>query len=275
MPTLTLYEARKTLKNKPIRKIMKDLGSTNRLYSILGFYDIEGNAICFQRERPDGKFISTMCSLTTLIADVDIELEQFLHPSKSKTESQLITEKAESIGNYYMSELVNGPLYDIDTQYNIIPGLNVLVYPEQQVYPQTTESIPLTLDMIKDRVSDKGKGVIDYYIMPKEAFLKFMNDSDSRIRENVEIPDGQEVPAYKGTPLILNESIAVEKGHTSIYGGTLDDGSRSCGISGIVAHDNFGLSIMRVGKKVFRLKWYCALANWSAKGLAVARNVKV
>jgi hypothetical protein len=101
------------------------------------------------------------------------------------------------------------------------------------------------------------------------------------------MPDGTEVPAYRGIPMYRNDwiSITQTKGASSgvcstILAGTLDDGSRQHGIAGLTAANDAGISVVDVGtsqnkdERIWRVRWYCGLALFSEKGLAQITGVK-
>jgi hypothetical protein len=64
-----------------------------------------------------------------------------------------------------------------------------------------------------------------------------------------------------------------------IFAGTLDDGSRSYGIAGLTASNAAGIQVVDVGEAetkddhIWRVKWYCGLALFSEKGLAMADQI--
>ncbi len=61
--------------------------------------------------------------------------------------------------------------------------------------------------------------------------------------------------------------------------GTLDDGSRSHGIAGLTASANAGMQVVDVGEaetkdeRIWRVKWYSGLAQFSELGLAAASGI--
>jgi hypothetical protein len=77
----------------------------------------------------------------------------------------------------------------------------------------------------------------------------------------------------------INQTKGSGSAQTTIFAGTLDDGSQSHGISGLTAATEAGLSVVDVGEAetkdehIWRVKWYCGLALFSLKGLAAADGI--
>jgi hypothetical protein len=100
------------------------------------------------------------------------------------------------------------------------------------------------------------------------------------------LPNGEQVPAYRNIPIFRNDYIPINQTQgtstacTTIFAGTLDDGSMSHGISGITAaNEAVGMQVEEVGisetkdETITRVKWYCGLALFSLKGLAALKGV--
>lgn len=144
------------------------------------------------------------------------------------------------------------------------------------------------LDSLMDTVTDKD-GQVDYICMPSRtrrsyrALLRGLGGAS--INETVQLPSGAEVMSYNGVPLFRNDWIPVNqtKGTgtncTTVFAGTLDDGSRTHGISGLTAAEMAGLQVEDVGisetkdEHIWRVKWYAGLALFSEKGLAALPGV--
>ncbi len=96
---------------------------------------------------------------------------------------------------------------------------------------------------------------------------------------------GTAVPGYRGVPIFRNDYIAIDqtKGSqadtTTIFSGTLDDGSQQHGISGLTADRMSGIQVVEVGElesrdeSLTRVKWYSGLALFSELGLACAEGI--
>jgi hypothetical protein len=93
------------------------------------------------------------------------------------------------------------------------------------------------------------------------------------------------VPAYRGIPIFRNDWIPINQTQgtsvnaTSVFAGTFDDGSRTHGIAGLTAATEAGIKVKYVGEKedadesITRITWYCGLALFSEKGLAMLEGV--
>jgi len=93
------------------------------------------------------------------------------------------------------------------------------------------------------------------------------------------------VIAYSGIPIFRNDYIPIDQTQgsasnaTSVFAGTLDDGSRSNGLSGLTAEQAAGVQVVDVGEsetkdeRIFRVKWYAGLALFSEKALAMANGI--
>jgi hypothetical protein len=94
-----------------------------------------------------------------------------------------------------------------------------------------------------------------------------------------------EVPGYRGVPIFRNDYVPIDQTQgteteaTTVFAGTIDDGSRSHGIAGITAEKAAGIQVVEVGESedkdesITRVRWYCGLALFSEKGLAAAPGV--
>src|SRR5690606_19823196 len=113
------------------------------------------------------------------------------------------------------------------------------------------------LDDLIALVVDKD-GVVDYFAMNVRTINSYMELlrglGGASVNEVVELPSGQEVPAYRGIPIFRNDYIPINqtKGTssncTTIFAGTFDDGSRSYGIAGLTASEMAGINVVDVGE---------------------------
>ena len=100
-----------------------------------------------------------------------------------------------------------------------------------------------------------------------------------------QLPSGEEVIAYSGVPIFRNDYIPTDQTQDSatnastIFAGTLDDGSRSNGLAGLTAANMSGINVQDVGihqsrdEHIWRVLWYAGLALFSEKGLAAAPGI--
>jgi hypothetical protein len=131
------------------------------------------------------------------------------------------------------------------------------------------------LDELIDLVVDKD-GDVDYFMMHSRTIRSYYTLlrglGGASVNEVIALPSGREVPGYRGVPMFRNDwnPINQVKGtgtnQTTIFAGTLDDGSRMHGISGLTASQMAGINVVPVGESetkdesITRIKWYAGLA---------------
>jgi hypothetical protein len=103
------------------------------------------------------------------------------------------------------------------------------------------------------------------------------------ISEAVTLPGGRQVPGYRGVPIFRNDYIPTNGGagtnETTIFAGTLDDGSGTHGITGLTARGSAGIRVSYIGESetkdesITRVKMYCGMALFSLNGLAAITEV--
>ena len=139
-----------------------------------------------------------------------------------------------------------------------------------------------------DLVTDKD-GQVDYFTMPARTLRSYMALlralGGASISDVVELPSGTQVPAYRSVPIFRNDWIPTNQtkgtgtNQTTVFAGTLDDGSMMHGIAGLTAANAAGMQVVDVGESetkdehIYRIKWYAGLANFSEKGLACADGI--
>lgn len=309
MPTVTLYESAKLALNELVSGIIETVITVNRFFEIIPFDGIDGNALQYNRENALGDvqntapgdaitaknaatFASVTSSLVTIVGDAEVNgLIQATRSGDGNDQTAVqIASKAKNIGRQYQNQLINGTGAG-----NQFFGLLNLV-DSSQVVAATSAAAgdPLsfaTMDTLMDLVTDKD-GVVDYFTMHARTIRSYKallrNLGGALISETMTLPSGDEVITYEGTPIFRNDYIPTNQAspdnstnvtNTSVFAGTLDDGSRSYGIAGLTAANASGINVVDVGEKeatddhIWRVKWYCGLANFSSKGLAMAKNI--
>lgn len=308
MASVTLAESAKLALDDLVAGVIENIITVNRMFDVLPFDAIEGNALKYNRENALGDvimagvgttfsgasagkaaatFTSVTSGLTTIMGDA--EVNGLIQATRSgdgndQTATQ-IASKAKSAGRKYQDQLINGT-----GSGNEFTGLISLCASGQKVATGTNGGA-LSFDFLDqgmDLVTDKD-GQVDYITMPArtlrsyKALLRALGGAS--INEVVMLPSGAEVPAYSGTPIFRNDYIPVDQvkgsgsAQTTIFFGTLDDGSRTHGIAGLTAANASGIQVVPVGEKedadeyIWRVKWYCGLACFSEKGLAAAEGI--
>lgn len=233
-------------------------------------------------------FTPVTSTLTTILGDAEVNgLIQATRSGHGNDQTAVqIASKAKSAGRKYQDMLVNGTGSNFQ-----FAGLLTLC-PASQKADTGADGREYDLDVLDellDLVVDKD-GQVDYIMMNartlRDHYAKLRALGGANINEVTRLPSGAEVPAYRGVPLFRNDYIPVNqtKGGssnvTSIIAGTLDDGSRMHGIAGLTAQKSAGLAVVDVGEhqdkdeRIWRVKWYCGLALFSEKGIAVADGIQ-
>ena len=297
MATVTLAESAKLSQNLLYAGIIESIVEVNPFFEILPFQEIEGNALSYNREKTLGDiqfagvgdtitaknpatFEQVSTSLTTLIGDAEVNgLIQATRSNINDQKTVQIMSKAKSLGRKFQDSLING-----DGTSNSFQGLASLASASQIVNIGANGSALQfeLLDELIDAVKDKD-GQVDYIIASARtirsyyALLRALGGAT--IGDVVTLPSGRQVPAYRGVPIFRNDFIATNqtKGSatntTTLFAGTLDDGSGKHGIAGLTTAGEAGIRVTEIGESetkdetITRVKMYCGLANFSQLGL--------
>lgn len=320
MPTVTLTESAKLAQDELVAGVIENIITVNRMFEVLPFDGIEGNALAYNREQnlgpvatvgvgsTDGAigsgvsgtnstergaakdaatFTQVTSTLTTIMGDAEVNgLIQATRSGDGNDQTAVqIASKAKSAGRKYQDQLING-----DGTNFTFPGLVSLCASPQTVDTGTNGSALsfAIMDELMDLVTDKD-GQVDYMAMHArtirsyKALLRGLGGAS--IGDVVELPSGAEVPAYSGVPIFRNDYIPLNQSKggssntTTIFAGTLDDGSRQHGIAGLTAEMAAGIQVVDVGEsetrdeRIWRVKWYSGLALFSEKGLSCAPGI--
>lgn len=241
-----------------------------------------------QAAKDAATFTEVTASLTTIMGDAEVNgLIQATRSSDGNDQTEVqIASKAKSAGRKYQDMLING-----DGTNETFPGLLALVAASQTVAADGTDGDALSfevMDEVMDNVIDKD-GQVDYLAMNQrtirswKALLRGLGGAS--INEVMELPSGATVPAYSGTPIFRNDYIPTDQTvgstttATTFFAGTLDEGGRQHGISGLTASNAAGIAVSNIGESetkdemIWRVKWYCGLAQYSELGLAAATGI--
>lgn len=322
MPSVTLAESAKLAQDTLVAGVIENIITVNRMFEIMPFDGISGNALAYNRENQLGPvattgvgdtegvigaaasagdnlterqaakdaatFTQVTSSLTTILGDAEVNgLIQATRSSDGNDQTATqIGSKAKSAGRKYQNMFING-----DGTNHTFPGLIALCAANQEV-DTGTDGANLSfeiLDELMDLVVDKD-GEVDYFTMNARTIRSYNSLlrglGGASINDVVQLPSGREVPAYRGVPIFRNDYIPINQSKgassntTTIFAGTVDDGSRQNGIAGLTAEDSAGIQVVDVGEHqdkddhIWRVKWYSGLALFSEKGLACAPGVK-
>lgn len=304
MPSITLAESAKLSQDLLYAGIIESIVDVNPFYEILPFQDIDGNALTYNREKEMGDtqflgvggtitakngatFDKITTSLTTLIGDAEINgLIQATRSDYNDQKSVQIMSKAKSLGRQFQNTLING-----DGTGDSFQGLAALAT-GSQIVDVGVDGSNLQfelLDELIDSVKDKD-GQVDYILASARTIRSYYSLlralGGATIGDVVTLPSGRTVPAYRGVPIFRNDFIATNQtkgastNTTTLFAGTLDDGSGKHGIAGLTARGESGIRLEDVGisqtkdETITRVKMYCGLANFSTLGLYAMPGIK-
>ena len=305
MATVTLAESAKLTTDMLLSGVIEQIVDVNPMFELFPFMEIEGNALAYNRENALGDiqflgvggtvtakaattFTKVTSGLTTLIGDAEINgLIQATRSNVTDQKAIQVASKAKSLGRQYQNTMVNG-----DGTADSFSGLLSLC-PVSQRINVGTDGANLSfdiLDQLIDQVKDKD-GQSDFLLMPARTIRSYYallrGLGGASIGDVITLPSGRQIPAYRGIPIFRNDWLPVNqvKGAstaicTTIFAGTLDDGSGTHGIAGLTAMDASGVRVENVGisetkdETITRVKMYCGMALFSELGIASAPGIK-
>lgn len=315
MASVTLVESAKLSQDDLVAGIIENIITTNHMFELLPFDGIEGNALAYNREnviagagvagvgtvissgatdpitattiaKNAATFTQVTSSLTKIIGDANVDgMIQVTRSNINDQKAVQVASKSKKVGRIYQHMLINGT--GASDQFN---GLINQCASGQKVTTGVSGGALsfVWMDELMDLVKDKD-GEVDYIVMHSrthrslKALLRALGGA--AIDQTLELPSGKRVLQYSGVPVLRNDWIPIDqtKGagsdQTTIFAGTLDDGSRSHGISGLTAEMANGIQIKDVGEaedydeNITRIVWYCGLALFSELGLACADGI--
>jgi hypothetical protein len=308
MASVTLEEAGKLAEDQLVQGVIEEIIDSNPMFEIFPFEGIDGNSLAFNRENTLGDvqvlgvggtitaknpatFTRVNANLTTILGDAEVNgLIQATRSGNVDQKAQQIASKAKSAARKYQDMMINGT--GVGDEF---VGLRGLVANSQKVNAKTAgddtnggvltfELLDELLDMIKDKDSRP-----DFLMMSArerrrvQQLLRAMGGASPA--DVYTMPSGEQIIAYNNVPIFINDYIPTNltRGNRSdasvIFAGTWDDGSLTHGISGLTARNAAGISIVEVGQsetkdeEITRVRWYCGMANFSQKGLAMLQYV--
>lgn len=307
MSSVTLVESAKLSLNMLAAGVIENVITVNRFYQMLPYQEIEGNALAYNRENALGDaqfsgvgttitaknpatFTAVTSSLTTLLGDAEVNgLIQATRSNVTDQKATQVASKAKSVGRKYQDSMING-----DGTADTFPGLLSLVDVTQTITANAGggngDVLSFAyLDQLIDLVTDKD-GQVDYLLMNARTIRSYNTLlralGGASISEVVTLPSGEQVPAYRNIPIFRNDFIPINQTQgtstncTTVFAGTLDDGSMTHGIAGITAmNDAAGIQVDEVGisetkdETITRVKWYCGMALFSLRGLAALKAI--
>lgn len=303
MASVTLTESAKLALDDLVAGVIENVITVNHMYEILPFDGIDGNSLAYNRENVLGDvqmlgvggtitakaaatFTKVNSNLTSIIGDAEVNgLIQATRSAETDQEATQVASKAKSAGRQYQDMLINGD----GTNDEFVGLLNLCAAGQTLDTGVNGSALSFAImDELLDTVLDKD-GQVDYMAFPArtirsyKALLRALGGTAGD--DMYELPSGNRVIAYSGVPIFRNDWIPVDQTRgatttaTTIFAGTVDDGSRTHGIAGLTAANSAGIVIEDVGihqsrdETITRVKWYCGLALFSEKGLAMAPGI--
>ena len=248
MASVTLAESAKLALPELVAGVIESIVTVNRMFEVLPFDGIDGNALKYNREaqlgpvasvgvgETDGTigpaatagsnqaeralakeaatFTEVTASLTTIMGDAEVNgLIQATRSSDGNDQTEVqIASKAKSAGRKYQDHLING-----DGTNESFPGLLALCPASQEVTATVADGDALSfevMDEVMDLVIDKD-GDVDYIAMHRRTIRSFKallrGLGGAGINEVLELPSGKTVPVYNGVPIFRNDYIPVDQ----------------------------------------------------------------
>lgn len=306
MSSVTLAESAKLSQDMLVRGVIENVITVNPFFDILPFEGIEGNSLAYNRENALGDvqtagvgttitaknpatFSLVNSNLTTIIGDAEVNgLIQATRSNKLSQTATQVASKAKSCGRKYQDMLINGT-----GSGNDMVGLLSLVDSGKVITADAGSGNGdvlsfAYLDQLIDNVTDKD-GQVDYLMMNARTIRSFnallRGLGGASVNEVLELPSGRKVPQYRGIPIFRNDWLPINQTQgsssaaTTVFAGTIDDGSMTHGIAGLTAMDAAGIQVEDVGvsetkdERITRVKWYSGLALFSLNGLAALKGI--
>lgn len=255
-----------------------------------------------QTAKDPATFENVNFNLTTILGDAHVNgLVQATRSNAGNDQTVAqIGSKAKAAGREFQRMLIEGDGTTVNREgtapsaggaftTNEFPGLNKFIDDagtgqkigstgSETDISASDDAVLEVLDEGIDLVKDKDN-TVDYIMLnPKtmRAIKKALRKAGgATMEEFLTLPSGNQVMTYSATPVFKNEFVKAGTS-SSIYFGTLDDGSESVGIAGLTSENEAGLQVIPVGtsesrdEQIYRIRWYCGLANFSQLGVARA-----
>jgi hypothetical protein len=247
MASVTLLESAKLAQDELVAGVIENIVTVNRMFEMLPFDGIDGNALAYNRENALGPvatvgigntdgvigpgasgtnsveraaakdaatFTQVTSTLTTIMGDAEVNgLIQATRSGDGNDQTAVqIASKAKSAGRKYQNLLING-----DGSNFSFPGLLSLVPVSQTIAATGGSGDALSferMDALMDLVVDKD-GAVDYFAMHARTIRSVMSLlralGGASINDVVEMPSGETVPAYRGIPIFRNDWIPINQ----------------------------------------------------------------
>ena len=305
MASITLAESAKLSQDMLIAGVIANVITVNQVYEMIPFMGISGNSLAYNRENVLGDvqvlgvggtitakaaatFTKVNSDLTTIIGDAEVNgLIQATRSNVTNQEATQVASKAKSAGRKFQDMFINGTgaSDEFEGLIQLCPAGQTLT----SGLPTDGEALSFTrLDELLDQVTAKD-GQVDFLMSHSRTIRSYkalIRGLGGVTADDVyELPSGKRVIAYSGVPWFRNDWVPTNQTRgatttaTSVFAGCWDDGSEKIGITGITAEQSAGLVVENVGishtkdERITRVKWYCGMALFSEKALAMAPGI--
>lgn len=297
MPLL-VTEAEKLSQEDMERGVIEEIIDKDELFALLPFTHVSDKTYTYVRENalPDVEFLDpyddleesaatfTEVSSKLKILGGDLLLDKFTTSTQSSINDQVaiqIAKKAKAINRTFRNALVNG---NSTTNPKSFDGIRALT-PASQTLVAGTNGAALTLEML-DELKDAVKLGADVLMMRQGTFRAFktiMRSFGGNTGDMVQLPNfGNPVPAYDGTPIIINEFLPADEVQgtndktCSIYALRLNEAD---GFHGIYGGGPAGVQLEHIGTShtkdadKWRVKWYAGTALKATHAVARLKGI--
>jgi len=289
---LLKVEAEKLSNNTLLQGIVEEIIDRDAMFAMLPFQGLNSKALVYNRENvlatgafvdPNDTITEGASSFTEITAKLrilagDVDVDKFLMETMGDTNDQVATQimaKAKGVGRVFHAQVANG---DGTANVKAFDGLPNLADPAM-TFAVADNGGPVTLELL-DQLLDMVKNGADALVMRPgtwRAIRVLLRAMGGNTAQMIEIENfGHPVPAFDGTPVILNEFIAAdevqgtETAATSIYAVRFNEAD---GLHGIYGGSSAGMRIENVGTVQnkdayrFRVKWYAGLVLKSTQSM--------
>lgn len=247
MASVTLAESAKLAQDDLVAGIIENIITVNRMFEVLPFDGIEGNALAYNRENALGPvalagigdtdgvigsgasagdnlaerqaakdaatFTQVTSSLTTIMGDAEVNgLIQATRSSDGNDQTAVqIASKAKSAGRKFQDVLITGD----GTGFSFAGLLSLCVAGQTAATGANGGALSFAfMDEMLDLVLDKD-GEVDYMAMPARTIRSYLALlralGGASIGDVVELPSGKSVHAYRGVPIFRNDYIPTDQ----------------------------------------------------------------
>jgi len=304
MPTITLAEATKYIRDDIVAGVAQEIVDINPIFDLLPFMGYDGDGMIVNRENTLGdsqvadvgdtitaKNPSVVDPVTfkatTLIGDVEQNNLVRIQAAGDGVDllASEVASKSKSLSRLFQSQMAtaNGTAPNMNSVKSLVTaGQTIEAGPNGG--PLTFELLDALLALVKAK-----DGMVDFIMMPRRTHnsLKALYRGLGGTPADYAIElDGRNVIGYENIPVFVNEYLEInetkgtETAASSVYAGVFDDGTRKVGLAGI--HPSgapVGIEVKDLGQleskdeALVRLNWYTNLALFSTLGLARLEGV--